>query len=211
MTATTRFDSKRQSESPTTKDIKWPARWRDEVVLQTQSLRLLQANWDSYGAARISAGAIHWACAALPQLALVTDQRPSTGPTPQSESPTTKDIKWPARWRDEAILQTQSLLLLKVNWDSYGAARIGAGSIHWACKALLQLALVTDHRPSTGPTPLGHINVWWTWDQGTKTLELEFLPNGGVHACFTDERDSSKDYEDQDSSWTRVLSLIPGA
>ncbi len=129
----------------------------------------------------------------------------------QNESPTTKDIKWPAKWKDEVVLQTQSLRLLKANWDSYGAARISAGSIHSACEALKQLAVVTNQRPSIGPTPLGNVNVWWTWEQGAKSLELEFLSNGAVHACYTNELDCSKDYEADDSSWTKVLSLIPGA
>ncbi len=131
----------------------------------------------------------------------------------QNESPTTRDIKWPAKWQNEVVQQTQSLRLLKANWDSYGAARISAGSIHSACEALMQLALVTNERPSVGPTPLGNVNLWWTWAQGTKSIELEFFPNGGVHACFTDESDSSKDYEAQVSTWaeTKILSLIPGA
>ena len=129
----------------------------------------------------------------------------------QNESPTTRDIMWPAKWFGEVFLQIQSMRLLKENWDSYGAARISTSSILRACEMLEQLARITDERPSVGPTPLGNVNLWWTWDQGTKSIELEFFPDGRLHACFTNESDSSKDYEAQDSSWAKILSLIPGA
>ncbi len=128
-----------------------------------------------------------------------------------TNSPTTRDIRWPAKWFREVCLQTQSLRQLRGNWDSYGAARISAESIRRTCETLEQLARITKERPSVGPTPLGNVTVWWTWAQGAKSLELEFFPNGSVHACFTDDSDSSKDFDEPDSTWAKVLGFIPGA
>lgn len=66
----------------TTIEVRWPAEWLKRKVRALQDLRLLSANWDSYGAYPVDLGAIGRAIQLLEQVARITSEEPSVSASP---------------------------------------------------------------------------------------------------------------------------------
>lgn len=121
------------------------------------------------------------------------------------DTPTSGNIKWPAKWLNQVIREIQSLSSLKDNWDSYNASRIDAESIYQACKIADQLARMLELRPMVSPTPIGNVNLSWSWNDGDEALEMEVYPSGYVHALYTNANRPTTDVEYPEANWADVV------
>ena len=97
-------------------------------------------------------------------------------------------------WLGERLERISALGQLPSNWDSYGAARVDARSIARATQLLQGLAeFQAVERPTVTASPDG--NVALCWGNGSKSLDIEVLPDGSVAYAFTHKRDSHQGYE----------------
>lgn len=77
-----------------------------------------------------------------------------------------------AAWFEDATKRLQDLLMLKPNWDSYGAHVIQPECVSAARSFLSECVGKNTPAPAIVPTPLGGIQVEWNQS------EVEFRPNG---------------------------------
>jgi hypothetical protein len=75
--------------------------------------------------------------------------------------------------------ELDGLSRLKKNWDGYGAPPIDRKIIEAARQFVRRLPPITDMRPHVVPMSAG--NLQFEWDNGPKSLELEFENPRVIH------------------------------
>lgn len=127
-----------------------------------------------------------------------------------TSTPTACDEPWPAEWLTKVLGSIQSLGALPENWDSYGANRVDQRSLDFAQARVRQIAVNTNCEPTVTATPGGCVNLAWRWDADSKSLEIEFRPDGRMHYAFVDLTHTSGDTENVVRLLGELLHLIPG-
>jgi len=115
----------------------------------------------------------------------------------------------PADWLAERLEAIESLRDLDDDWDSYGARRIDERSIRAAQELVRRLATIVGvNRPAVAASPDGFVGLSWEWDDFSKNLDLEVLPQG--HLCFgyLDGNDSAKSFEQTTSDLMLIAQLL---
>jgi len=112
----------------------------------------------------------------------------------------------PPPWLASRIAQIDRLMTLTQNWDSYGALSIDLRSIAQARSILRELSFVDSmDAPIVTAAPNG--NVALCWDDGDRSLDLEFLPNGAIKFVYLNSRDKRKDQEGTTNDLPALASL----
>ena len=127
-----------------------------------------------------------------------------------TSTPTACDERWPAEWLTKVLGLIQSLGALPENWDSYGANRVDQRSLDFAQARVRQIAVNTNCEPTVTATPGGCVNLAWRWDADSKSLEIEFRPDGRMHYAFVDLTHTAGDTENVVRLLGELLHLIPG-
>ena len=127
-----------------------------------------------------------------------------------ASTPSTDDIRWPAEWRDEKIVEIQRLSELPQNWDSYGAYVADPRSIYYAVSRVQGLATETEDEPRVACLPSGNVMLAWESEDDSRACEMEFLPSGLINVIVVDENDPSADVETTFEGLGETLRLIPG-
>jgi hypothetical protein len=82
-------------------------------------------------------------------------------------------------WLPDALSQTDDLRSLQDNWDSYSARAVDRQTIAHAKRLLGELArIVGIEAPTVTASPDGNASL--CWDDGSRSVDLEVLPNGMI-------------------------------
>lgn len=114
-----------------------------------------------------------------------------------------------ADWCTDCLTIIDQLRELPPNWDSYGANPVQPESIKTAKQLLHVLAKVTGIEcPRVGASPAGHVALSWEWQNHSRELDLEILPDGALRYSYVDETRPSHDREGETSDPTRIAQLL---
>lgn len=114
-----------------------------------------------------------------------------------------------ADWCKDCLSHVNRLRELKPNWDSYGAYPIHPDSIQIARQLLHQFAEVEGIAcPRIGASPAGHVALSWEWQNHSRELDLEILPDGTLRYAYLDEMQPSHDREGTTLDPTLIAQLL---
>lgn len=112
-------------------------------------------------------------------------------------------------WCVECLNHVERLRELGPNWDSYGACAVHLDSIQIAKQLLRQFAEVKGIAcPRVGASPAGHVALSWEWQNHSRELDLEVLPDGLLRYAYLDEAQPSRDREGTTFEPTLIAQLL---
>ncbi len=127
------------------------------------------------------------------------------------ETPTSRQIEWPAPWLTECVMRIHQLQDLKANWDSYNAFAVNEYSVHRTIQIVQQLARITDAAPTVNPTPTGNLSLNWSSGNDQLELDIEIRSDGLYEISYCDLNDESQDRQFVIKEFARAIELIPRA
>jgi len=114
-----------------------------------------------------------------------------------------------ADWSADCLTRIDRLRELKQNWNSYGANPVGPKSIAFAKQLVCTFAKVTGiDLPRVAASPDGHVALSWEWQEYSRELDLEILPDGTLRYSYLDERQPSRDREGETRDPNRIADLL---
>lgn len=97
---------------------------------------------------------------------------------------------------------------LEHNWDSYGANPVDLNSIAVAKELVRSLDSVGIDCPRVVATPAGCVVLLWQWQQHSRELDLEILPDGTLRYSYLDELQPSWDSEGEKVDPNLIVELL---
>lgn len=114
-----------------------------------------------------------------------------------------------ADWCNNCLDNVDQLRELSFNWDSYGAKPVDSDSIQVAQQLLLQLAKFHGvDCPRVGASPAGHVAFSWEWENHSRELDLEVLPDGTLRYSYLDEAQPDHDREGETTTPDLIAHLL---
>ncbi len=115
----------------------------------------------------------------------------------------------PASWVSDCVARIERLRELTPNWNSYGANPVDVGSIASATQLVPWLAGIEGiNSPRVAASPEGYVALSWEWEQQTRELDLEVLPDGTLRYSFLDERRPAADVEAETTNPGKIADLL---
>ncbi|QDU47607.1 hypothetical protein Mal52_61420 [Symmachiella dynata] len=110
-----------------------------------------------------------------------------------------------ADWLQDRLIALDQLRKLEENWDSYGARSVDLTSIAIAAAIIKLLAEVIGIcRPNIAASPAGNVGLSWEWEDCSRELDVEILPDISFRYSYLDEENPDLDRE----GTTRDLNII---
>ena len=114
-----------------------------------------------------------------------------------------------ADWSTNCVNRIDRLRELRQNWDSYGANPVDPDSIEVAKQLVRQFAQVTGiDCPRVAASPAGNVALSWEWDEHSRELDLEILPDGMLRYAYLDEHQPSQDCEGETYDPNQIAHLL---
>lgn len=113
----------------------------------------------------------------------------------------------PADWLHDAARKLEKLLILRQNWDSYGALPINHMAVENARRLLTYLAGIQNiDAPAIGGTPDGTVGL--SWDEGAWSIDAEVFPSGQIHYVYLDDRTPNNERDTTLSCENELVELL---
>ncbi len=114
-----------------------------------------------------------------------------------------------ADWTEDCLQRIERLHKLKQNWDSYGANPVDPRSIEAARQLVRKFAFVQGiDCPRVAASPAGHVALSWEWQEYSRELDLEILPDCTLRYSYIDEKQPSQDSDGETSDPNLIAHLL---
>ena len=112
-------------------------------------------------------------------------------------------------WLSATERKIRKLGELMRGWDSYGANPIDIRSIKMALQFVGDLARVSKiSEPAISATPSGHVALIWSWESGTRELEIKVLSTGELQFCLSDDVDPKNDRQGSTRLPEQIVTML---
>ena len=114
-----------------------------------------------------------------------------------------------ADWSTDCLDRIDRLRELKQNWDSYGAHPIDRNSIEVAKQLIRYYAQLTNiDCPRVAASPSGYVALSWEWQESSRELDLEILPDVTFRYSYINENHPTQDSEGETSDPGFIAHLL---
>lgn len=114
-----------------------------------------------------------------------------------------------ADWSADCLSLIDRLRELKQNWDSYGANPVDLNSIAVAKELVRSFDRITGiDCPRVAASPAGHVALSWEWQEHSRELDLEILPDGALRYSYLDEPQPNRDCEGETNNPSLIVQLL---